>query len=97
GILDDLLRRVKPGDIVLATSDHGFIELPPASAVVVGQSGTAELGDSIFSRYAKAALPSGLTKSVNIEVGGEAHELCVGRSWLKREGTAQMARYSHGG
>src|SRR5208337_3517011 len=36
GILDDLLRRVKPGDIVLATSDHGFIELPPTQAVVVG-------------------------------------------------------------
>ncbi len=28
GVLDDLLRRTKPGDIVLATSDHGFVELP---------------------------------------------------------------------
>jgi hypothetical protein len=97
GILDDLLRRVKPGDIVLATSDHGFIELPPASAIVVGQRGTAELSDSIFYRYAKGHVPLALPQSVNVEVVGELHTLCVGRSWLKREGTAQMARYSHGG
>jgi hypothetical protein len=97
GILDDLLRRVKPGDIVLATSDHGFIELPPASAVVVGQSGTTELSDSIFYRYAMGHAPSALKDSVSVEVAGERHALCVGRTWLKREGTAQMARYSHGG
>ncbi len=97
GILDDLLRRVKPGDIVLATSDHGFIELPPANAVVAGQSGTAELSESIFYRYAKGHVPPALMHSVSVEVGGEPHTLCVGRAWLKRQGTGQMARYSHGG
>jgi hypothetical protein len=97
GILDDLLRRVKPGDIVLATSDHGFIELPPASAVVAGQSGTAELSESIFYRYAKGGVPTALTHFVSVEVGGEPHTLCVGRTWLKRQGTGQMSRYSHGG
>lgn len=97
GILDDLLRRVKPGDVVLATSDHGFIELPPASGVVAGDTGTAELSDTIFYRYAKGAVPSALTSSVNVEVAGEPHVLCVGRTWLKRPGVSQMARYSHGG
>jgi len=97
GILDDLLRRVKPGDIVLATSDHGFIELPPTHAVVVGQSGEAELSDSIFYRYAKGGVPTALTNSVSVEVGGEAHALCVGRTWLKRQGIGPTARYSHGG
>lgn len=97
GVLDDLLRRVKPGDIVLATSDHGFIELPPANAVVVGQSGTAELSKSVFYRYAKGiALPS-LTTSVSVDVAGDRHALCVGRTWLRRQGIGQMARYSHGG
>lgn len=89
--------QVKPGDIVLATSDHGFIELPPASAVVVAQNGTAELGDSVFYRYAKGTVPAGLGPTVNVEVGGERHILCVGRAWLKRQGIGQMARYSHGG
>jgi len=97
GIMDDLLRRVKPGDIVLATSDHGFIELPPASAVIAGQNGIAELSDSIFYRYAKGTVPSGLSTSVSVEVAGEPHVLCVGRTWLKRQGTGQTARYSHGG
>ena len=97
GILDDLLRRVKPGDVVLATSDHGFIELPPPTAIVVGQSGAAELSDSVFYRYAKGAAPTALANSVSVDVGGEPHALCVGRTWLKRQGTGQTARYSHGG
>ncbi|MFO0821037.1 MAG: hypothetical protein U1A77_24035 [Pirellulales bacterium] len=97
GIVDDLLRRVKPGDIVLATSDHGFIEMPPASAVIAGKNGVAELGDTIFYRYAKGIAPSGLTTSVSVHVADEAHVLCIGRTWLKRQGTSQAARYSHGG
>jgi hypothetical protein len=96
GILDDLLRRVRPGDIVLATSDHGFIELPPASGVM-GQGGTGEPSQSIFYRYAKGASSPALAHSVKIDLAGEPHTLCVGREWLKRGGVAQMARYSHGG
>src|SRR5205807_1261585 len=38
GVLDDLLRRVRPGDLIFATSDHGFIELPPESALVVSRA-----------------------------------------------------------
>jgi hypothetical protein len=97
GILDDLLCRVKPGDIVLATSDHGFIELPPASAVVVKQRGATGLNESVFYRYAKGNDPPVLAHSVSIEVAGDPLTLCVGRTWLKREGIGQVARYSHGG
>jgi hypothetical protein len=35
GILDDLLRRIRPEDTVLVTSDHGFTELLTCDAVVV--------------------------------------------------------------
>ncbi len=101
GILDDLLRRVKPGDIILATSDHGFIELPPDSAVTVtGQeveSNQVTLKDSVHYRYAKGFTPSQLTASVPVDAAGEPHTLCVGRTWLKREGVGNVARYSHGG
>lgn len=101
GILDDLLRRVRPGDIVLATSDHGFVELPPSWAVQVGNAETATQGvalaESVFYRYAKDFAPSGVPRVVHIDVGGERHALCVGRSWLKREGVGNVARYSHGG
>src|SRR5262249_17838008 len=97
GILDDLLRRVKPGDIVLATSDHGFIELSPSHAIVVGSTGVADPADSIHYRYGKGFVPEALTPSVSVTVADEPHELCVGRTWLRRQGVGQMARYSHGG
>ena len=45
----------------------------------------------------REAFPRGSTNSVSVEVGGEPHLLCVGRTWLKRQGIGQMARYSHGG
>ena len=39
GVLDDLLLRLRPGDLVFATSDHGFIELYPDAAVTVSPGG----------------------------------------------------------
>jgi hypothetical protein len=57
GILDDLLRRVKPGDIVLATSDHGFIELSPSNAVVVGTTGLADPADSSITGMRRTSCP----------------------------------------
>jgi hypothetical protein len=78
GILDDLLRRLKQADIVLAPSDHGFIEPPAANGV--DQNDWAIPSESIFYRYSKAAVPVSLTNCVNIEVGGEANARCVGRT-----------------
>ena len=101
GILDDLLRRVKPGDIILATSDHGFVELPTDMAVTVSPaeatSHQVTLQDSVFYRYAKQFTPSQMPATVEIAVADEPHSLCVGRNWLKREGVGQGVRYSHGG
>ncbi len=101
GILDDLLRRVKPGDIILATSDHGFVELPPDSAVTVTEreadSHQVTLKDTVHYRYAKHFTPAQLPATVKVDVANEPHSLCVGRTWLKREGVGNTARYSHGG
>ena len=100
GILDDLLKRIKPGDIVLATSDHGFVELPSNAAVVVSQaeaaSHAASLSDSVFYRYAKSFQP-GQAQSIEVLAGDEKHYLCVGRGWLRRGGVGTSVRYSHGG
>ena len=101
GVLDDLLRRVKPGDFVFATSDHGFIELPPDTAMVVSQaevaSHQATFANAVFYRYAKRFKPSAMSAAVAVEAGSESHYLCVGRQWLKREGVGTSVRYSHGG
>jgi hypothetical protein len=101
GVLDDLLLRVRPGDLVFATSDHGFIELPPDTALVVSRaevaSHQATFADAVFYRYAKGFKPLAMSLAVDVETGGETHFLCVGRQWLKREGVGTPVRYSHGG
>lgn len=101
GVLDDLLLRLRPGDLVFATSDHGFIELPPDSALVVSQSEVAAhqttFASAIFYRYSKHFKPSAMNLEVAVEAGNEPHYLCVGRQWLKREGIGTAVRYSHGG
>lgn len=101
GILDDLLRRVKPGDLIFATSDHGFIELPPDDAMIVSQSEIAShqtsFVNAVFYRYAKRFKPLAMGSAVVVEAGSETHYLCVGRQWLKREGVGTSVRYSHGG
>ena len=101
GVLDDLLLRLRPGDLVFATSDHGFIELYPDAAVVVSQAdlaaNKATFADAIFYRYSKRFEPSVMSGAAAVEAGSELHYLCVGRQWLKREGVGTTVRYSHGG
>ena len=101
GVLDDLLLRVKPDDLIFATSDHGFVELSPDTAIIVSQAEVAShqttFADSVFYRYAKRFKPSGMNVAVDVVAGSEAHYLCVGRQWLKREGVGMPVRYSHGG
>ena len=101
GILDDLLRRVRPDDIILATSDHGFIELSPARACTVAEnevsSSVPNWKDAVHYRYATQFVPKNLSSAVQVDAAGEPHTLCVGRSWLKREGASKAVRYSHGG
>ncbi len=75
GVLDDLLRRIKPGDLVFATSDHGFIELPADTALVVSQaevaSHQATFANAVFYRYAKGFKPSAMSAAVAVEAGSE--------------------------
>ena len=101
GILDDLVRRVKPDDLVLVVSDHGFVELHPDAAVKVTDAEAAAQGvntsESVFYRYAIGSPPNGLVSSARIVAGKHTHYLCVGRQWLQREGAGTSTRYSHGG
>jgi hypothetical protein len=55
------------------------------------------LADSVFYRYVKHFTPAGMAAAVNVDALDEPHTLCVGRTWLRREGVGQTSRYSHGG
>jgi len=110
GIMDDLKYRIRPGDLVLVTSDHGFIELDPARAIEIKRAeaynAKVSLEDTVAYRYIKGFYPKGKdlgsTIIVNWEESSEEKKkktvftLPVGRTWFRREG-GQSATYSHGG
>src|SRR5439155_7139968 len=44
GIVDDLRQRVRPGDLILVTSDHGFQELFPEERVPISTGQAVQQG-----------------------------------------------------
>jgi hypothetical protein len=101
GILDDLLRRIRPDDTVLATSDHGFIELLASDAVLVTQTEAARAGrtlqDDVRFRYIKGFHPDGAGDAIEVPGSPDAYWVAVGRRWFRREGSRNAPRYEHGG
>ena len=101
GILDDLLRRIRPEDIVVLASDHGFMELLQGDAVIVkgmeaNQAGTS-LEQAVYWRYVLGFQPTDMPEAVRVPVGQRTVWVAVGRRWFMREGTKVVPRYSHGG
>jgi hypothetical protein len=101
GILDDLLRRVRPEDTVLATSDHGFLELLSTDAVPVSEAEVVAAGrspqDDLRHRYAKGFEPSHPDQPVRVPGTPDVYAVAVGRGWWRREGETKSPRYDHGG
>jgi len=101
GILDDLLRRISASDVVLVTSDHGFIELPPDRSVefTAGEAQTAgrPLEEAVQYRCLSNLDPDGLTGVIRLRWGERTrYVLPVGSLWFRREG-GRGVRYAHGG
>jgi hypothetical protein len=101
GILDDLLRRIRPEDTVMVVSDHGFTELLGTHGVLVTQSEAAANGRDLQAdvrwRYALGFRPKGFPEAVPITAGTEQYDVAVGRKWFRREIAKVAPRYSHGG
>ena len=101
GILDDLLMRTSPSDVVLVTSDHGFIELPSGracdfSAAEVKAVGK-ELDKAVHYRYLMNFDREGLSDVVRIRWDENTeYVLPVGSHWFRREGRRGV-KYAHGG
>src|SRR5262249_8431020 len=110
GIVDDLRRRVQPGDLVLVTSDHGFQELYSQDAVQISAGAANQRGrgeKDIANPYLRVA--PGKDWSIGDHVVGPGEELAsdgrkreikstlpVGGTWYQREG-GKPARFAHGG
>lgn len=96
-VLPELIDKVEAGDIVVVTSDHGFIELKKDRAVPIKDLKLAGgINENIKYRY----LTNGIhDKGIPISYGKE-HQWClaVGSSWFERPKlTGKTPRYSHGG
>ena len=101
GILDDILKRIRPEDTVMVVSDHGFTELLGTYSVPVTQSEAAANGRDLQAdvrwRYTCGFSPKDFPEAVQITTGTEQCAVAVGRKWFRRETAKVAPRYSHGG
>jgi len=97
GILDDLVRRIKPDDEVVLVSDHGFTELLDGDGVEVSESECVAGKEGVHWRYTLGMRPAKAPEAVAVTVGEKEHFIAVGRRWFKRPGSNRKDRYSHGG
>lgn len=101
GILDDLLKRISPDDLVVLSSDHGFRELLQGDAVAVTEAETKKAGTtmekSVRWRYIEGFAPAAMPDAVEITAGKQEVWMAIGRRWFMRQGTKSTPRYSHGG
>lgn len=97
GVLDDLLRRVRPNDEIVLVSDHGFTELLDPDGVDVPEAAALNRKDAVHWRYALDIPPGNAPESVEVHALDKRHFVAVGRKWFRRPGSTNRDRYSHGG
>jgi hypothetical protein len=96
-VFPELIDKVKSGDIVVVTSDHGFIELKKNRSIQIKDlKMVGGIAENIKYRY----LTNG-THDQGIPISyDKAHQWClaVGSSWFERpKPTGKTSRYAHGG
>jgi len=91
-VLPELQYRIRPEDIVVVTSDHGFIELRPEFMKKVPDLPN----ENVMYRYIKDAPYEGC---VEISYDDKARwSVAVGYNWFQRpKSKGRLSRYSHGG
>lgn len=99
-VVNDLQRHVREGDLVVATSDHGFVELDPQASISVSdktlrdQEVEGVVKERVFYRYLVNLEHS---EGLRVPYQGDCfYTVTQGRAWFQREG-GHFSRYSHGG
>ncbi|MBA3924334.1 MAG: PglZ domain-containing protein, partial [Nostocaceae cyanobacterium] len=91
-IMPDLTSRIGPQDIVILSSDHGFVELYREDQLKVTQIDEHD----VRYRYLKSSLP-GYGKRVSYGSPEYTYQVAVGRQWFNRPNSKKMERFTHGG
>jgi len=93
-VLPEMKRLVAAGDIVVVTSDHGFVELEDQRSIPI-DTGQAET--QVFYRYLyDIEHPAGIIVPYSGKKGASSVTVLVGRAWFTRE-KGRYTRYAHGG
>jgi len=96
-VLPELIDKVNTGDVVVVTSDHGFIELKKERSIQIKNPQlVGGITDNIKYRY----LTNGMHDQGVPITYDKMHSWClaVGTTWFERpKPTGKTARYSHGG
>ena len=96
-VLSELIYRIKPKDIVVVTSDHGFIELKDTHGIKIDIGGNQDFQrERINYRYIDGVLSK---DGVNVDYGnGKTWTVAIGNTWFERSmPTGKRPRYTHGG
>jgi hypothetical protein len=98
-VLPEMKRMVREGDLVVISSDHGFIQLNKEREIVVRVHN--EIQPEVKRRYAVNREDlDGVVIPSSGKRGNENTTCVVGRSWFNREtsrGKGLYTRYDHGG
>ncbi|MBD2615871.1 PglZ domain-containing protein [Nostoc punctiforme FACHB-252] len=91
-ILPDLKSRINPQDIVVLSSDHGFVELDLQEQIKITEINSHD----VRYRYLKTdqAIHG---KSVSYGRSEYTYQVAVGRQWFNRPDSHKMERFTHGG
>lgn len=107
-ILETLDGLVEPDDVLIVTSDHGFVELEPGQSVTIRD-------DTRWQRYVEGGphpvhyrfirgveRPEGLGEEDALtfeysDLRDGRFTVAIGRRWFAREDTRKPDRYTHGG
>lgn len=92
-VLPDLKSRINPQDIVVLSSDHGFVELDSQDQKI---KITEINSHDVRYRYLKTdqAIHG---KSVSYGCSEYTYQVAVGRQWFNRPDSHKMERFTHGG
>jgi hypothetical protein len=92
-VLPDLKSRINPQDIVVLSSDHGFVELDSQEQKI---KITEINSHDVRYRYLKTdqAIHG---KSVSYGCSEYTYQVAVGRQWFNRPDSHKMERFTHGG
>jgi hypothetical protein len=93
-VLPEMKRLVAAGDLVVVTSDHGFVELEDWRSITID---AAQAETQVFYRYLyDIEHPAGIVVPYSGKRGVESVTVPIGRAWFTRE-KGRYTRYAHGG